>query len=232
MRSFDLSLVRRSSLLGSLTEADLRAVLNGCFVQTLPRGATPCRPGELPEFLYILLSGAVGLFVEDNRKESLVDFLGAGDSFLLPAVILDRPYLMSARLLEDSRLLQLPAPAFRAHLRDNTDLAYGVSLLLSTHWRTLVAQIRDLKLFTAVERLSAFLLALCPRNAGSMTILLPGDRRLIAGRLGVTPQSLSRAFAALRPLGVTASGRQVFIADLARLHVARMPPSEEKHRQA
>ena len=50
-----------------------------------------------------------------------------------------------------------------------------------------------------------------------MTVTLPGGRRLVAGRLGVTPQSLSRAFAALRSVGVSGSGRQVTIADAGRL---------------
>ncbi len=70
---------------------------------------------------------------------------------------------------------------------------------------------------SAIERLSAFLLALAPRDTGPVTVTLPGGRRLIAGRLGVTPQSLSRAFSALRPLGVTGSGREVSIADPTRL---------------
>ena len=40
---------------------------------------------------------------------------------------------------------------------------------------------------------------------------------MVAGRLGVPPQSLSRALAALRSLGVTGSGREVSITDPARL---------------
>jgi hypothetical protein len=40
---------------------------------------------------------------------------------------------------------------------------------------------------------------------------------MLAGRLGMTPESLSRAFARLQAEGVSASGRQVTIADSARL---------------
>ena len=96
-------------------------------------------------------------------------------------------------------------------------MPWGAVLLLSGYWRTLVGQIKDLKLLSAIERLSAFLLALAPRETGPVTVTLPGGRRLVAGRLGVTPQSLSRAFSALRPLGVSGGGRQVAIVDPARL---------------
>lgn len=86
----------------------------------------------------------------------------------------------------------------------------------SGYWRTLIGQIKDLKLLSAIElRLSAFLLALAPRETGPVTVT-PGGRRLVAGRLGITPQSLSR-FAALRPLGISGGGRQVTIVDPARL---------------
>ncbi len=217
VRSQDLPLIRRSRLFASLGEAQLKAMLTSCFVQELPKDAVPCRQNDKPEFLHIVLSGAVGLFGESPREEILVEFFGPGDVFILPAVLLDAPYLMTGRLLEPGRVLFWPAATLREQMRVNGALAYGASLLLSSYWRTLVGQIKDLKLLSAVERLSALLLALAPRQNGPVTVPLPGGRRLIAGRLGVTPQSLSRAFAALRPLGVSGNGRTVTIADPARL---------------
>lgn len=217
MRPSDLPLIRRSRLFAQLSEPDLAAMLATCFVQTLPKGTTPCRQDDKPEFLHVVLSGGVGLFGEGPREEVLVEFFGPGDSFILPAVMLDASYLMTARILEDARILMWPAAAFRAQVRANGTLAHGAALLLSGYWRSLIGQIKDLKLLSAIERLSAFLLALAPPDTGPVTVTLPGGRRLVAGRLGVTPQSLSRAFAALRPLGVSGSGREVSIVDPARL---------------
>ena len=217
MRPADIPLIRRARLFSQVSETDLAALVATCFVQTLPRGATPCHQGEKPEFLHIVLSGKVGLFAEGPREEMLIEFFGPGDGFVLPAVMLDMPYLVTARLLDEGRILLWPAAAFRAQVRANGALAYGATLQLSSYWRILVGQIKDLKLLSATERLSAMLLALAPRQTGSATVTLPGGRRLIAGRLGITPQSLSRAFATLRPLGVSGQGRQIAIADLERL---------------
>jgi len=217
MRTTDMPLIRRSRLFAQVAEPDLAAMLTACFVQTLPASAVLCRQGEKAEFLHVVLSGRVGLFGAAAQDETLVEFFGPGDAFIVPAVVLDAPYLLTARLLEEGRILMWPAAAFRAQLRATGALAYGTSLLLSGYWRTLVGQIKDLKLLSAIERLSAFLLALTPRDTGPVTVLLPGGRRLVAGRLGITPQSLSRAFAALRPLGVSGGGRQVLIPDPARL---------------
>jgi CRP/FNR family transcriptional regulator, transcriptional activator FtrB len=217
VRPSDLPLIRRSRLFAQVGEADLKTMLAPCFVQELPKDTVPCRQNDKPEFLHIVLSGGVGLFGESPREETLVEFFGPGDAFILPAILLDAPYLLTGRLLEPGRVVFWPAAEFRKQMRSSGALAYGASLLLSSYWRTLVGQIKDLKLLSAVERLSAMLLALAPRQNGPVTVPLPGGRRLIAGRLGVTPQSLSRAFAALRPLGVAGNGRTITIADPARL---------------
>ena len=223
MRPTDIPLIRRSRLLAQVSEADLAAMLATCFVQALPRGTVPCRQGEKPEFLHIVLGGSVGLFAEGAREERLIEFFGPGDAFILPAVMLDAPYLMTARLLADSRILLWPAAAYRAQVKANGALAFGAALLLSSYWRSLIGQIKDLKLLSAVERLSAMLLALAPRQSGPVSVTLPGGRHLVAGRLGITPQSLSRAFATQRSVGVTGAGRRVDIADPERLRTLATP---------
>ena len=114
MRAADIPLIRRARLFTHVTEPDLAALLATCFVQTLPRGATPCHQGDKPEFLHVVLSGKVGLFAESAREETLIEFFGPGDGFVLPAVMLDMPYLVSARLLDEGRILLWPAAAFRA----------------------------------------------------------------------------------------------------------------------
>jgi hypothetical protein len=62
-----------------------------------------------------------------------------------------------------------------------------------------------------------FLLDLCIIDTGSCTLKLPYDKTLIAGRLGMMPQSLSRSFNRLRGIGVTIAHDQAAIADVERL---------------
>ena len=83
----------------------------------------------------------------------------------------------------------------------------------SHHLKFLVEQIEQIKLMTAPQRLADFLLRLCPTDAGSCRILLPYEKTLIANRLGMKPESLSRAFAKLRGQGVTVDREEVTIGD-------------------
>lgn len=217
MRRTDLAPIRRARLLSEVAKPDLASMLASSFVQPLPEGAVLCRQGEKPQFLHIVVSGRVGLFGEWAGEQALIEIFGPGDAFIVPAVALDMPSLMTARMLDDGRILMWPAAAFRAQVRANGTLAYGAMLQLSGYWRMLISQIKDLKLLSATERLSALLLALAPRGTGPLRVLLPGNRSLVAGLLGVAPQSLSRAFAALRPIGVSGGGREIAIADAGRL---------------
>jgi CRP/FNR family transcriptional activator FtrB len=84
MRAADLPLIRRSRLFGEVSEPDLAAMLATCFVQTLPKGATPCQQGDKPEFLHVVLSGGVGLFGEGPREETLIEFSGPATASSCP----------------------------------------------------------------------------------------------------------------------------------------------------
>lgn len=227
MRRSDLVAMRRARLLAGVPRAKLGAMLAPAFVQPLPEDAVLCRQGEKPRFLHIVVSGRVGLFGQRGKDEALIEIFGPGDALIVPAVVLDMPALLTARTLEESRILMWPADAFRGQVSGNGALALGAMLQLSAYWRLLIGQLKDLKLLSAVERLANLLLSLAPRGRGAARVTLPGSHQLVAGMLGVAPQSLSRAFAELRPLGVHGEGREIAIADTKCLRdlVARHSPA-------
>jgi CRP-like cAMP-binding protein len=85
------------------------------------------------------------------------------------------------------------------------------------HLHSLVSQLEQLKAQTGPPRVAEFLLELCDKDSGSATVTLPYDKVLIAGRLGMKPESLSRAFAKLKPAGVTITRNNAVIDDVDRL---------------
>jgi CRP-like cAMP-binding protein len=83
--------------------------------------------------------------------------------------------------------------------------------------RVLVDQLQTMKCCSGAQRLAAFLLDLCPPAASSCVVLLPYEKVLVAGRLGMQPESLSRAFARLQAHGVHLERNAVAIEDVGRL---------------
>ena len=218
MRPSDLDLSRRVPLFRDLPPALVDQLMHGTFVQTLPRGTMLCRQGEMPEFLHVVLSGRVALVGEGgHHEETVVEFFEAGDVLIAPAVMLEAPYLMSARVALEARVLFIPATQLRRALKLEPALSYAMAMQLAAYWRRLIQQIKDLKLHTSTERLATFLVGLAADDTGEARVELPEDRKVVATRLGMTPESLSRAFASLRVIGVAGRGRQVSIASVDRL---------------
>ncbi len=216
MRSDDRTLLKSMPLFSEMPANAIDRLTYTAFVQNLPAGAVLFQQGEQPEFLYILLSGRVALTGRStDGDEAVIEFFRRGDIFIAPAVILDLPYLMSTRVLHDARILMIPAEHFRDALARDAALNAALVKELSRHWRLLVRQIKDLKLRTAPQRLAVYLLDLSGGKSGM--IELPEERRLLAGRLGMTPESLSRAFVQLLAEGVSGRGRRVQISDADRL---------------
>ena len=100
----------------------------------------------------------------------------------------------------------------------------AIALLASIahHTATLSEQLHLIKALAAPQRVADFLVTAARRDHGAaahgrLALRLPYDKALIARRLGMTPESFSRALATLRGHGVTVSRETVEIASLARL---------------
>jgi CRP-like cAMP-binding protein len=98
------------------------------------------------------------------------------------------------------------------------EIALAIIASTSQHMHHLAQQVEQLKAQTGLQRLAEFLAWLCPPDGGNCTIALPYDKALIAGRLGLKPESLSRAFAKLKSVGVTVRASDVVVSDRRRLN--------------
>lgn len=213
-------LLRSAPVFREVSDSLLESLTGDATIQTLPKNTVLFRQGEIADFLYFILAGRVVLIgYSDTDEETVVEFFQAGDLFVAPAVILDLPLLMSVKVIDDeTRILRVNATRFRELLQTEQTLALAVSRELARHWRMLVRQIKDLKLRNTAQRVASYLLGLVDCDSGSVTLTLPGERRMVAARLGMTPESLSRAFLRLRELGVSGSqSPEVEIADIAAL---------------
>lgn len=218
MRQADLQTIQQSALFRDVAPRVVAAITSGGIVQALPKGTLLFEEGEKPEFCHVILSGRVGLMAEDGPdREMTIEFFGPGDMLIGAAIILDLPYLGSARLAADSRILLIAADTFRRHVRLEPALTMACLRQFARHWRLLISQIKDLKLKTAPQRIGAYLLEKTTDVSGRATVRLGEQRKLLAGRLGMSPESFSRALAELRSLGVACRGHDVTISDVKQL---------------
>lgn len=169
--------------------------------------------------LWLVIEGTVGLIAEVGPGEaSLVELIGPAQVIGEAGLFDTGRYPVTARALTEARLALIPAASILARVDAEPALRRHMLGFLSARLHALVRQIALLKLMSAPQRLANFLLGLTARRSGPQTVHLACERRIIAGLLGMTPESLSRALARLRELGVHGqSKRGIAVDDPERL---------------
>jgi CRP-like cAMP-binding protein len=124
---------------------------------------------------------------------------------------------VSAQTVTEARLLAVSAASFAELAQANPEICLPMIASIALHLRELVDQIEELKARTGPQRLASFLVGLAPVLRGPCTIVLPYEKLLIAGRLGMKPESLSRAFQRLKSVGVRIDHDTVAVRDVAQL---------------
>jgi CRP/FNR family transcriptional activator FtrB len=192
---------------------------------TAAEGDILSHQGSMPEFLHILLEGQVALTsTAADGTTAVVEVVHPVGHFVLASVLAELPYLMTARAVTPCRLLAIDATILLDLVRRDTSLANALLRSVSREFRTMVRQVRDLKLRTAAQRLGCYLLALVKDGeAIQADFRLPFDKGLLAARLGCRQENLSRAFAALRAYGVETHGSRVTLHDIPRLKALAVP---------
>ncbi|PRX38048.1 cAMP-binding domain of CRP or a regulatory subunit of cAMP-dependent protein kinases [Meinhardsimonia xiamenensis] len=210
--------VMRCALLSSLDEALRRRLLARSRVLQFERGQTMFLQGAPASAFYLVIDGWVKLYrTAANGSEAVVATMTAGASFAVPVALRGDSYPVSAEAATDCRVLEVPAAAFRQLLVREPEAAIAVVSEVFQHLHELVRQVETLKARTGPERVAELLLDLAPSEGREAIVILPYDKSLIAARLGMTPESLSRAFARLRALGVNVERNRARISDLRAL---------------
>ena len=207
-------------------DAPLRAQIEAITdVVTAEAGQVLLHQSALPELLYILLEGQVALSsTAADGTTALVEVLHPIDHFVLASVMTRLPYLLTARAVTGCRLLAIHGDGLLDLVEHEAPLANTLLRSVSREFRTMVSQVRDLKLRTAAQRLGCYLLAqVKDGEATKADFRLPFDKGLLAARLGCRQENLSRAFAALRACGVETHGSRVILHDIARLKALAVP---------
>jgi CRP/FNR family transcriptional activator FtrB len=223
--AIDVDLLRQTPLFRDMDEALLERLLPVCSIASVAADTMVARQGERSDYLLVVLSGQIALMnAAPNGDSAVVEVVHPGGQFFLSTVLSRLPLLMSAQTVCPTRLLRLSVDGVLALLPTEPSLAASLLRAEAMDFRAMVRQVCDLKLRTTAQRLGCYLLALSKdHETNSVALRLPFDKRLLAARLGCRQENLSRAFAALRSVGVETHGARVILHDVARLRDYAVP---------
>lgn len=194
----------------------------------LARGEVLFQRGDMPRGFHVVVQGQIKLAVSSAQgNEKVVEIVGPQQSFGEAVMFMDRPYLVFAEALMDTLLLSIGKNAVFELLEHDPHFARRMLAGLSMRLHGLVQDVESYTLRSSTERLIGYLLQHCESfEAGpnaEQTIALPTSKQVIASRLNLTPETLSRIFSELTHAGLIAvQGKQITIHDPDRL--ARYEP--------
>lgn len=226
----DFAVVKSTPMFAGLSADAFDALIAGAHVKSITRGELLFVQDDPVRSCFVVLDGWVKVYrLTPSGGEAIVAIFTRGQSFAEAAAFTGGRFPASGEAITDGRLLQIQTAHLLRLIRENPDI--GLAMLSSTsfHLHMLVQQIEQLKAQTGAQRVAEFLLSLCRTKAGACEIHLPYDKVLIAGRVGMKPESLSRAFVRLRPLGVHIEQSTAIIEDVERLrHYAESEMDKEQ----
>jgi CRP/FNR family transcriptional regulator len=211
---------RKSDICGGMSDAEIRDLAAGSSRVQLKPGDTLVWDGDPAQYAFVVTRGALRVSkANDDGRRQILDFLFEGQFIGIPS---DLVYHFDAEALGDTEVCRfdrrkledvmakypLAERGYRAGTERKLETAYDHAYALGRR--------------TAMERVAAFLLDLqastCSKSAAG-TLKLPMTRGDIADFLGLTLETVSRAFSRIKTLGVIRlpSAQEVEIKDAERL---------------
>jgi len=218
--SDDLQIISRIAMFRGLKPETVLHITAPARVMMLKAHDTLFRQGEKATAFFIMIDGWTKHYrINLSGDEAVIHVLTRGDSFAESVALTGALFPATAEAATDARIVRIPADHVVRCIGENPEIALAMIASTAQRLQDLMLHVEQLKAQSSIQRLAEFLVSLAPVTDGPCVITLPFDKSLIAARLGVKPESLSRAFAKLRLAGAVVHSARVAVKDVAKLRL-------------
>jgi CRP-like cAMP-binding protein len=213
--------MRKSVLFGNLEPAQLDTLLQHTRSTVLEEGQVLFEQQRPAKEIFMLQSGQVKLArISPEGQEKVIDLISPGNTFAEAIMFSGASvYPVTAAALCDSELLCFEAATYADILHQSTDACFAIMAQLSRRQHWLIAEIDRLTLHNATFRIVAYLLDQIPStHLGSSEVNLNTPKHVVASRLSMTPETLSRTLSRLSRDGlIDINEHSIVLKDLGQL---------------
>ncbi len=214
-------IVRQHYLFSGLDEPDFDKLVATVTEEKLGKGEVLFHRGDAAHCFYFLETGQVELsLISPAGQKQIVEVVSPGRTFAEAIVFMrETRFPVTAEALLDSVLYRVPNQAYLDVLYGNPDACMRLLSDVCRHLHARVREIERLTIQNARSRLSSYLVDhIVESQDDEATIRLDLPRHVIASRLSITPETLSRLLRNLSDEGIlTIEDRVIFVHSLARL---------------
>jgi len=201
-------------------DAFFRKTAANAHVQKYNKGKILFLHGDEATHFYYIKSGWIKLFRETlDGTQAVVDILT--DSHILgdTSIFENGIYPYSAEIVEPSEIIILPISPLEEEITNNSKFAFDMLTSMAKYRRQQDREIEHRSIQNASQRIGCFLLRLMKQNEdGLVQIHLPYDKMLVASRLGMQPETFSRALKKLKnETGIHVKGATITLDNMDQL---------------
>lgn len=189
-------------------------------VHDIPKGHVLFINQDEATQFYIIQKGWVKLFRETlDGAQAVVDILPEGHIFGETSIFEDDLYPYTAEAAEPATVISLPLSALKTEIEDNPKVAFDMLSAMARYRKQQDMELEHMTLQNAPQRIGCFLLRLIDQdNHGATSIHLPYDKTLVASRLGMQPETFSRALSKLKvATGIKVKGSTIELESIEQL---------------
>ena len=143
--------------------------------------------------------------ITPRGDEAVIGVFTRGESFAEVAAPAREDYPANAPAVTDTRLATFPVDGLARRIAEDPQIALAMLASVFRQVRRLVDEIEQMKGLSGIQRVAEFLIAQCTVDEGACAIRLPYEKSLLASKLGMKAEPLSRVFQRLREHGVVIS---------------------------
>ncbi len=185
---------------------------------TLQPGEQLFMQGDEAERFYFVYSGCVKLFrLSFCGQEKIVEVINRRETMAEAIMFMERTsYPVNAEAVESSQLIAFSNAIYKQLLTESSHCCFKVMAAMACRLHTRMSEIETLTMQNARHRVGQFLLGLANgMEEGQVAVRLPVTKRLIAARLAMQPETLSRIMHDFKQRGLLEiNGRQLLINDV------------------
>ena len=227
LSALELASLKQLPLFARLSPEAFERVADHLRLETYRTGQSLFRQGEPARSAFVVVEGWVKLSrVSQSGAETVIHIFTRGQSLAEAAAMTGAAHEASAEAVSPSLVARLPGHCLTQLIAEQPDMANALLLSVAAQVSALMDEIESLKGVSVDHKVAQFLLSHCPANVESWRFRLPYGKRLIAARLGIKQETLSRSLARLRALGVESgdTSREIAISNVPKLRTetARM----------
>jgi CRP-like cAMP-binding protein len=197
--------LRENHLFRALSDQQMEQLCAATTLKSLGQGEHLFEAGSLADEFYLLSTGQIKLYrLSPTGQEKVIEIIRPGQTFAEALMFLDIPsYPVNAQALSNSELYAIKNKVFIDILKGSVDLCFQVMADISMRLKRHLNEIDALTLQNATLRVVNYLGYMIPPSSnGTAEVLLPAAKNIIASRLSITPETLSRILHALNSKGL------------------------------